>query len=200
MAEHLVQEYLDRAQAAEQATLQLKIQLSTERADFETRMTERSNTVNVYGSAINKMDEQLAEKDKKIADLEKTIEDSKSQAPSNLVAELKEMLQSALNKVGELEGAATPASTPTVKEEPENDVMADELPTNSAKALQNPDLLTTSPRQKQRGKSKPLWFARPVDNRVGAVRTWYVPPHLRTREEAAAAAGRFDPGPLGSWE
>ncbi|KAK5727649.1 hypothetical protein LTR17_012609 [Elasticomyces elasticus] len=190
MAEHLVQEYLDRAQAAEQATLQLKIQLSTERADFEMRLAERSKTVDEYSNTINVLDEFVAEKVKRIAELEKAVEEIENKAPSNLVAELKEMLTSALKKVEELEGAAAPSSATTVKEEPGDDLALYEVPASSPKRPRHP-----SDRVHKRFATRPLapdWprglrkAAQSGYGHVGPARTGYVPPHLRTREEATA--------------
>ncbi|KAK3627410.1 hypothetical protein LTR56_019211 [Elasticomyces elasticus] len=191
MAKRLLQEYFDRAQAAEQATLQLKIQLSTEPADFEMERAGRSSDVDDYCHRITRLVEQLAEKERKIVDLEKTIEDTKSQAPSNLVSELKGMLKAAVEKVEELElRVAAPASTTTAKEEPENDISAVDY-----------ECLKINLEPKKKGSGKKRFATRPLvpgwphalrkangDGYVGPVRTGYVPPHLRTREQDAALA------------
>ncbi|KAK5718269.1 hypothetical protein LTR17_015719 [Elasticomyces elasticus] len=192
MAEHLLQEYFDRAQAAEQATLQLKM----ERAEFGATVDK---AVDDYRNTITGLGEQLAEKGKQIAELEKTIEDTKNQAPSNLVVELKEMLRAAVEKVDELAGAATRASATTVKEEPENDDSADDLGFFRG---------NVQPKKKGSPKRKFATYQSPQralrketqngDRHIGPVRTWYVPPHLWTKEQAAAAA-RFLPGPQ-AWE
>ncbi|KAK4963192.1 hypothetical protein LTR10_000820 [Elasticomyces elasticus] len=185
MAEQLVQEHLDRAQAAEQAILQLKI----ERTEFGA---EAGKALDDYRNTIIGLGEQLAEKVKKIAELEKTIEDTKNQAPSNLVNELKEMLKAAMEKVEELGGAAAPASATTVKEEPVNDDSADDLECLRA-SPKTPRL--PGDRAHKRFVTRPLAPDRPRGLRkaaqsgyghVGPARTRFVPPHLRTREEAAA--------------
>ncbi|KAK3646574.1 hypothetical protein LTR56_000478 [Elasticomyces elasticus] len=190
MAEQLVQEYLDRAQAAEQDTLQLKIQLSTERADFEMRLAERSKTVDEYSNTIDVLDEFVAEKVKRIAELEKAAEEIENKAPSNLVTELKGMLKSALEKVEELEGAAAPTSATMVKGEPENDLAPYEVPASSPKTPRLP-----GDRAHKRFVTRPLapeWprglhkAAQSGYGHAGPARTRFVPPHLRTREEAAA--------------
>ncbi|KAK5702953.1 hypothetical protein LTR97_003899 [Elasticomyces elasticus] len=106
MAEQLVQTYLDRAQVAEQSVHQLKIQLSRSLEVIGMQRADR-----------REFHKQLSEQKKKVAELEKVIEETKSQAPSNVAADLKMMLQSALKKVEELEGTAVPASSTTIKKE-----------------------------------------------------------------------------------
>ncbi|KAK5730421.1 hypothetical protein LTR15_000358 [Elasticomyces elasticus] len=90
MAEQLVQEYLDRAQVAEQTILQLKIQLQATRAG---KASEDEAAVAQDGYIITELNKQLSKQKKKISELEKTVEDTKGRAPSDLVAELKGMLK-----------------------------------------------------------------------------------------------------------
>ncbi|KAK4889868.1 hypothetical protein LTR27_011381 [Elasticomyces elasticus] len=191
MAEHLVQEYLDRAQAAEQTVLQLKI---------DRAKSERDNEVNVkavahYCKMVKEADKRLSEQKKKIAELEETIEETKIQAPSNLVAELKEMLKAAMGKIEELEVAA-PASATTVTKEPENDVAPHEVPAGSPKTHRLPSnrvqkKYATCPGAP--GWQRTLHNAAAAQNASGGggycgLRTWYVPPLLRNSEQGAVAA------------
>ncbi|KAK3646576.1 hypothetical protein LTR56_000480 [Elasticomyces elasticus] len=74
MAEQLVQEYLDRAQAAEQTVLQLKIELNTSRIDHRFELQSALHRGDSYFLDIKRLKKELAAAQDNISVLEEAID------------------------------------------------------------------------------------------------------------------------------
>ncbi|KAK4889867.1 hypothetical protein LTR27_011380 [Elasticomyces elasticus] len=112
MAEQLAAELLERLYQSERTNLDLNIQLHATRAELKAAKDDAVAAHDGYNESFLSTAIKIVNEKNKVAELEKTIQDLKDQEPSDLateVAELKAMLKTALEQLGDLKTA--PGST-----------------------------------------------------------------------------------------